>query len=90
MLEKSFKIINVTGLDAKMSSLVVTKSSKFISKLTLQLEELQVDLKSIMGVMSLNIHKGEIITIICSGPDEALALEELSNTINESKLGKEY
>ena len=90
MLEKSFKITNVTGLDAKMSSLVVTRSSKFVSKITLQLEELQVDLKSIMGVMSLNIHKGEVITIICSGSDEAEALDELSVVINESKLGKEY
>ncbi len=90
MLEKTFKITNNTGLDAKMSSLIVTKSSKFISNITLQLEELKVNLKSIMGVMSLNIHKGEIIKLIFSGPDEVEALEELSILINDSKLGKEY
>lgn len=90
MLEKTFKITNHTGLDAKMSSLIVTKSSKFNSKIVLQLNELAVDLKSIMGVMSLNVHKGELVKIICTGPDEEEALAELNTLINETKLGKEY
>ena len=90
MLEKAFKITNNTGLDAKMSSMIVTRSTKFISNITIQLEELKINLKSIMGVMSLNIHKGEIVKIICSGPDEVEAMQELSELINDSKLGKEY
>ena len=90
MLEKTFKITNNTGLDAKMSSMIVTRSTKFISNITIQLDELKINLKSIMGVMSLNIHKGEIVKIICSGSDEAEAMNELSELINDSKLGKEY
>ena len=90
MLEKAFKINNSTGLDAKMSSMIVTRSTKFISNITIQLDELKINLKSIMGVMSLNIHKGEIVKIICSGTDEVEAMNELSELINDSKLGKEY
>ena len=90
MLEKAFKITNNTGLDAKMSSMIVTRSTKFISNITIQLDELKINLKSIMGVMSLNIHKGEIVKIICCGSDEAEAMQELSELINDSKLGKEY
>ena len=90
MIEQTFKIINPTGLDAKMSSLLVTLSGKFASKISLQLNELVVDLKSIMGVMSLNVHKGEVVKVICSGVDEEDALRELAVLINDKKLGKEY
>lgn len=90
MIEKTFKIINQTGLDAKMSSLLVTLSGKYQSKITMQLDEIAVDLKSIMGVMSLNVAKGEIVKVICSGVDEEDALKALSELINDKRLGKEY
>lgn len=90
MLEMKFKIINQTGLDAKNSSILVSKCSKYTSDIKLHLSSLVVDMKSIMGVMSLNVHKGEIIKISVNGIDEAEALETLSYLINELKLGKEY
>ena len=90
MLENSFKITNHTGLDAKMSSLLVTNASRFTSKIILQLNEISVDLKSIMGVMSLNVHKGEFVKVICSGSDETDAMRELTCLINDNKIGKEY
>jgi phosphocarrier protein len=90
MIEKTFKITNQTGLDAKMSSLLVTLCGKYQSKITMQLDEIAVDLKSIMGVMSLNVAKGELVKVICSGVDEEDALKALSELINDKRLGKEY
>ena len=90
MLENNFKIINQTGLDAKISSLLVTNASKFNCKIILQLNELSVDLKSIMGVMSLNVCKGEFVKIVCSGTDETEAMKQLITIINDNKIGKEY
>ena len=90
MIDKTFKITNSTGLDAKMSSLLVSLSGKYSSRITLHLNELNVDLKSIMGVMSLNVSKGEIVKIVCSGTDEEIALNALSELINDKKIGKEY
>lgn len=90
MLEKTFKITNQTGLDAKMASSIVTFSSKFNCDITLQINTLSVNLKSIMGVMSLNVHKGELVKVICNGIDEEEAINKLANAINETKLGKEY
>lgn len=90
MLEKTFKITNLTGLDARMSSLLVTKSSNYSSMIRLQLATAIVDLKSIMGVMSLNAKNGELIKITCDGEDELDAMDELSDLIVEVKLGKEY
>ena len=90
MLEKKFKIINPTGLDARNSSTLVSKCGQYSSDIKLYLENTAVDSKSIMGVMSLNVHKGEIIKISVNGIDEVEALEAISYLIHESKLGKEY
>ena len=90
MLEKKFKIINPTGLDARNSSNLVSKCGKFTADIKLHLGNTAVDSKSIMGVMSLNVHKGEIISISVNGIDEVEALEAISYLIQESKLGKEY
>ena len=90
MLERKFKIINLTGLDAKHSSILVTKSGKFTSDIKMHYAKFVVDLKSIMGVMSLNVHKGEIVKISINGIDEVEALEEISFLIQDLKLGKEY
>ena len=90
MLEKRFKITNLTGLDARNSSILVTECGKFTSEISLQSSNITVNLKSIMGVMSLNVHKGEIIKIIVNGTDEVEALDEISYSIEELKLGKEY
>ena len=90
MLENNFKITNQTGLDAKVASLLVSHASKFSSKIILQLNELSVDLKSIMGVMSLNVNKGEFVKIICSGTDEVEAMKDLIYLINDHNIGKEY
>lgn len=90
MLENNFKITNPTGLDAKNSSLLVTKASSFQCKIILQLNELAVDLKSIMGVMSLNVCRGEFVKIVCSGTDENDAMRDLISLINDNKIGKEY
>ena len=90
MLEMKFKITNPTGLDARNSSNLVSQCGKFTSDVKLYLGNTGVDAKSIMGVMSLNAQKGEILKITVNGIDEVEALEEISFLIQDSKLGKEY
>lgn len=90
MVEKSFKIVNPTGLDAKISSVLVSKCGKFNCDISLKYSKVTVNLKSIMGVMSLNIHKGEIIVLFFDGSDEADACKEISYVISDIKLAKEF
>ena len=90
MIERTYKIINPTGLDAKKSSVLVTKCGKFNSEIKLQCSNIIVNLMSIMGVMSLIVHKGELIVITFSGDDEEDAYKEITNLINDIKLGKEF
>lgn len=90
MLEKTFKITRDTGVDAKMSSILVKKATEFKSNISLNFNEVYINLKSILGVMSLNVRKGELIKISCDGIDEEDAICNLSSLIREFKLGKEY
>ena len=90
MLEKTFKITRDTGIDAKMSSLLVSKATEFKANITINLNEAYVNLKSILGIMSLNARKGEVINISCDGIDEEEAIKQLAYLISEAKIGKEY
>ena len=90
MLEKQFKITNETGLHARVSSQLVREASNFTSKITLSVGTVTVDFKSIMGVMSLGVYKGEIIKICCDGLDEAVAMDHLTLLISDLNLGRDY
>ena len=90
MIEKTFKVTNQTGLDAKISSLIVNKCGKYNCDIKLRCANETVNLKSIMGVMSLNIHKGLVIDIIFDGEDEEAAANDICFLINDIKLAKEF
>ena len=89
MIEKTFVITNETGLHARPATLLVQASGKFVSEITLQYKEKKVNLKSIMGVLSLGIGKGSEITITIEGGDEELAMKELEETIRQENLAEE-
>lgn len=90
MLEKQFKITSETGLHARVSSQLVREASSFTSKVSLSVGDTTVDFKSIMGVMSLGVYKGEIIKVTCDGVDEEEAMNHLTFMISELKLGRDY
>lgn len=90
MLNKTYKITKDTGLNARMASELVALSGSFTSNIKLTLNNITVDFKSIMGVMSLNIQKGELINLSFDGVDEEKALYEIDLLINSLGLGQEY
>ena len=52
--------------------------------------ERSINLKSIMGVMSLGVNNGAFITICADGDDAEKAILGLTQKIYEMHLGKEY
>ncbi|OIM73395.1 HPr family phosphocarrier protein, partial [Oenococcus oeni] len=58
MVSKEFTITADSGLHARPATMLVQKASEFDSKLTLKYDGKEVNLKSIMGVMSLGAGKG--------------------------------
>lgn len=89
MIQKKFKVTAESGIHARPATILVNEAVKFKSEISLALESKVVNLKSIMGVMSLGIYNGEIINIICEGEDEVQALSSLTDVFFDMKLGKE-
>lgn len=58
MVEKQFKVIAETGIHARPATVLVQTASKFEADIQLEYKGKKVNLKSIMGVMSLGIGQG--------------------------------
>ncbi|MBP0926492.1 phosphocarrier protein HPr [Streptococcus suis] len=69
MASKDFHIVAETGIHARPATLLVQTASKFASDITLNYKEKSVNLKSIMGVMSLGVGQGADVTISAEGAD---------------------
>ncbi|MCD8501986.1 MAG: phosphocarrier protein HPr [Bacillaceae bacterium] len=80
-VEKTFKITADTGIHARPATQLVNKAGQFESEVTLSYNGKSVNLKSIMGVMSLGVGQGAEVTIKAEGSDEGAALNALEEVI---------
>jgi len=87
-MEKLFTITDETGLHARPATVLVNTASKFTSEILLTYRDKKVNLKSIMGVMSLGIQQGAEITISAEGEDAESAMTALTETITTQGLGE--
>jgi phosphocarrier protein HPr len=88
MVEKQFKVIEETGIHARPATVIVQKAGKFNSDLQIEYKGKKVNLKSIMGVMSLGISFGSDIKIIAEGSDEQEALQGIEETLTKEGLAE--
>lgn len=88
MAEKQFKVTSETGIHARPASLLVQTASKFESAINIEYKAKKVNLKSIMGVMSLGISQGADIKISAEGSDADDALKAIEETMTKEGLAK--
>ncbi|HZH58771.1 MAG TPA: phosphocarrier protein HPr [Metabacillus sp.] len=88
MVEKTFTITSEAGLHARPATALVNAVNSFTADVNLEANGRTVNLKSIMGVMSLGISKGTQVKISASGSDEAAALEAVERAITTEGLGE--
>lgn len=81
MIAKTVKISDKLGLHARPSAKVVQTATKFKSEITLEKEGLEVNSKSIMGVMMLAAEMGAEITITATGEDEEEAVKAMCEIV---------
>jgi phosphocarrier protein len=81
MLKKDFLIINKLGLHARASALFVKTASRFSAEVKLAKEGVEVNGKSIMGIMMLAASKGTTVSLTVEGIDEAEALQSIGDLI---------
>ena len=68
--------------DAKPIALVVQEASKYDSACYLETENKRVNIKSIMGMMSLVLKSGMNVTLLVDGPDEEIAVENIAKKMS--------
>ena len=88
MLQKEFLIINKLGLHARASALLVKTSSRFSSDVKLARDDVEVNGKSIMGIMMLAASKGSSVRLTVDGADETEAFKTIGDLI-ASGFGEE-
>ncbi len=87
MAERSVQITNRNGLHARPAAEIVKAASKFKSEITIVRDELEVNGKSIMGVMMLAAEFGSTLALRADGPDAEEALETIATLIT-SRFGE--
>ena len=75
MKKKELLIQNKLGLHARAAAQIVNSASAYVSKITLAKDGIEVDGKSIMGIMMLAAAKGSTVVVQANGEDEELAAE---------------
>ncbi len=81
-LERTLTIPNRFGLHARPAAEFVKLANRFRSDLWVKKDDLEVNGKSIMGVMMLAAECGSQITIRAEGEDAQQALSELSELVH--------
>jgi phosphocarrier protein len=81
VIEREATIVNQEGLHARPAARIVRLASAFASEIELAKDGLEVNGKSIMGVMMLAAECGSSIVIRATGPDAEAAVEALAELV---------
>jgi len=87
VIEREATIVNQEGLHARPAARIVRLASSFACDIELAKDGLEVNAKSIMGVMMLAAECGSSITIRATGPDAEQAVQALAELV-ESGFGE--
>lgn len=88
MEKREYHVVAETGIHARPATLLVQAASKFASDITLEYNGKSVNLKSIMGVMSLGVGQGADVVISANGADEADAIAAIDEAMKKEGLAE--
>ncbi|WP_102345333.1 phosphocarrier protein HPr [Bacillus sp. Marseille-P3661] len=88
MPEQTFHITSESGIHARPATSLVQAATRFNCEVNLEYQGKNVNLKSIMGVMSLGIPQGAEIKIITEGNDGDEALKAIAETMKSEGLAE--
>ncbi|NQF16580.1 HPr family phosphocarrier protein [Brevibacillus sp. HB1.3] len=81
MRERQVIVQLAQGLHARPATLFVKVAASFSSEIGLNKEEKKVNAKSIIGVMSLAVSKGQSVVLTADGIDAEQALDALERVL---------
>ena len=82
MIEKTVKIVNNAGLHTRPAATIVKLASKYKCEFFISKDGLNINGKSIIGVMTLAAEMDSELLLTFEGDDEKEASEEISDYFN--------
>ena len=79
-------VTDPVGLHARPATVAVSTASKFKSEVNVSFKGREVNMKSIMGVMSLGVPTQAEITISCTCEDEEAAIAAIEEALRAQKI----
>lgn len=86
LIERTVEVRLETGLQANTAAQFVQKANRFSANVFLEKGTKRINAKSIMGLMSLVIMKGDEVTLYVEGEEDEIASETLVGLLGKSIL----
>lgn len=83
MLSKEIVVSYVPDTDVSVAALVVQRAGKFKSSIHIECGTRKVNAKSIMGVMTMPIERGQALVITADGEDAEEAIADLKKFLTQ-------
>lgn len=81
VVEQAVRIVNELGLHARPAAAFVKVAGKYQSDIQLRRDDMTVNGKSIMGVMTLAAERGSELVIVAEGADAEAAVQALAGLV---------
>jgi phosphocarrier protein len=81
LVQADVRIVNRAGMHARPAAEFVKLAGRFESEITVSKDGLEVNGKSIMGVLMLAAEQGSTLTLVARGSDASEALSALADLV---------
>lgn len=87
MVQREVEVVNPHGIHARPAAEIVKLTGQFAAQITLSRDGMEVNAKSIMGVMMLAAECGSTVVIMAEGADAEAAVDAVA-TLIASRFGE--
>ncbi|MHA6529841.1 phosphocarrier protein HPr [Paenibacillus sp. BAC0078] len=88
MVKKTFTVIDEVGIHTRPASILVQAAGRYNAEVNIEYNGRTVNLKSIVGVLSLGVPQGAQIQIDAAGSDEDKAIQGIEEALKKEGLGE--
>ena len=82
MVSKKLVINCHEGLHLRPATNLCKVAIHYDAKITLQVRNVTANVKSVLNILAAQVKEGEEVTFLCDGPDEELALKEITELVD--------
>lgn len=70
-----------SGLHNKQATYFIQKANEYRSSIWIEVDDRRINAKSLLGVLSMGVTTGTVVTLVADGSDEEVAVKALSEML---------